>query len=179
MGSGIKALKFAQVSKSLEEFSKIEEDLIRINQKLKKEDKTLFILFDQLDNLVRAEFWSNIISPLVMYWWNNNFECIYPKIFVRTDLFATIKGTNTLRIKNEMVNIEWTREEVYAYFLKLVFSSNRKSKPIFMKIMQEYFKAEKDLELYHELISMLKDNKDNQVPLLHIPETLTPRFGFH
>lgn len=165
ISSTTKALKFAELSKDLQEFSKIEADLIRIDQQLKKEGKTLFILFDQLDNLVKAEFWSSVISPLVMYWWNNTFENIYPKIFVRTDLFATIKGTNTLRIKNEMVNIEWTREEVYAYFFKLVFSSNPKSKPIFLKIMKEYVKSENDLEIYNEIIEVLANKKDNQVPL--------------
>lgn len=165
ISSTTKALKFAELSKNLQEFSKIEADLIRIDQQLKKEGKTLFILFDQLDNLVKAEFWSSVISPLVMYWWNNTFESIYPKIFVRTDLFATIKGTNTLRIKNEMVNIEWTREEVYAYFFKLVFSSNPKSKPIFLKIMKEYVKSENDLEIHNEIVEILANNKDNQVPL--------------
>lgn len=165
ISSTTKALKFAEISKDLQEFSKIEADFINIDQQLKNEGKTLFILFDQLDNLVKAEYWGAVISPLVMYWWNNTYESIYPKIFVRTDLFAAIKGTNTLRIKNEMVNIEWTREEVYAYFFKLVFSSNPKSKPIFLKIMQEYAKADGDMEIYDEMLEILKTNRDNQVPL--------------
>jgi len=103
---------------------KIENDLKALDEFLHNQNITLFVLYDQLDNLIEPHEWGEAVSPLVDYWWDNlnRFNNISPKIFIRTDLYKRLKGTNTSRLENNKINIEWSREEVYSFFFKLIFS---------------------------------------------------------
>ncbi len=107
----------------------IEKDIIRLNQYLNQNNKTLFVLYDRLDTGINPLHWNKAVSPLINYWRNNyeSFSNIVPKIFVRTDLFKQIEGTNTARLGNNIIEIEWTIGEVFGYFFKLIFSDKKAS----------------------------------------------------
>jgi cellulose biosynthesis protein BcsQ len=108
----------------------IEKDILRINDYLALKGKRLFVLYDRLDTCVNPLRWSKAVSPLINYWRNNceSFSNIIPKIFVRTDLFRQIEGTNTARLENNIIHIEWSIGEVFGYFFKLIFSDIKASK---------------------------------------------------
>lgn len=112
---------------------KIENDLIKLDEYLTSKKIQLIILFDQLDNLIAPNHWGETVTPLIDYWWDNRnrFKSISPKIFIRTDLFKRLKATNTLRLNNNKIEIEWSREEVYAFFFKLIFSDKESYDAIF------------------------------------------------
>lgn len=109
----------------------IENDLDKVNDYLEKKGKKLFILFDQLDTRINPKYWDKVVSPLIAYWrekWNY-YKNIIPKIFVRTDLFNNnLRGTNTARLSENIINIEWKIEEIFAYFFKLIFSNPESAK---------------------------------------------------
>lgn len=111
----------------------IEDDLKRLNEFLRVKEINLMVLYDQLDNLIEPNEWGDSVSPLVDYWWDNlnRFSNIIPKIFIRTDLYRRLKGTNTSRLENNKIKIEWSREEVYSFFFKLVFSRQESYTAIF------------------------------------------------
>jgi cellulose biosynthesis protein BcsQ/uncharacterized protein YjgD (DUF1641 family) len=111
----------------------IENDLIKLDEYLKINSKSLFVLYDQLDNLIKPTDWGDIVSPLIDYWWDylNRFKNIAPKIFIRTDLYNRLTGTNTTRLQNNIINIEWSKEEVYSYFFKLVFADEKSKSSLF------------------------------------------------
>lgn len=108
----------------------IEKDMVRINEYLANSGKRLFVLYDRLDTCINPLRWNKAVSPLINYWRNNclSFSNIIPKIFVRTDLFRQIEGTNTARLENSIIHIEWSIGEVFGYFFKLIFSDPKASK---------------------------------------------------
>lgn len=108
----------------------IEKDFVRINEFLSRTSKRLFVLYDRLDTCINPLRWNKAVSPLINYWRNNceSFSNIVPKIFVRTDLFRQIEGTNTARLESNITHIEWSIGEVFGYFFKLIFSDSKASK---------------------------------------------------
>jgi cellulose biosynthesis protein BcsQ len=130
------ALRFDTIIKSRTFLVQIENDLSALNKHLQERNTHLVILYDQLDNLILSNF-GLIVSPLVDYWWTNKetFSQFYPKIFIRTDLFEKLTGTNTERWNGEStISIEWNKNEVYAYFFKIVFANARKEFNLFLEV---------------------------------------------
>ena len=108
----------------------IENAMLRLNTYLQKQQKRLFVLYDRLDTCINPLRWNKAVSPLINYWRNNceSFSNITPKVFVRTDLFKQIEGTNTARLENSIIHIEWSIGEVFGFFFKLIFSNENASK---------------------------------------------------
>lgn len=159
--------RFNHIIENTDAFLKVEQDLRNLDVFLKSKDINLIILFDQLDKDIHPNNWRDIVSPLVKYWERNPFEHIFPKIFVRTDLFGRLELNNSLNIKkNNMVSIEWEREELYSYFLKLILA---KSRDAFLAILQNSDVADDKLKSEINKVS----EKYNQVPLKrHLLEPL-------
>ncbi len=107
----------------------IEKDMVNISNYLVANQKKLFILYDRLDTCINPLRWNKAVSPLINYWRNNceSFINITPKVFVRTDLFRQIEGTNTARLGNSIIHIEWSIGEVFGFFFKLIFSNKKAS----------------------------------------------------
>lgn len=116
----------------------IEKDLEKINDYLVENNKRIFVLYDRLDTCINPLRWNKAVSPLIDYWRDNSvtYSNIRPKIFLRTDLFKQIEGTNTARLADNIINIEWTIGEVFAYFFKLIFA-NKKSADAYWAIAQK------------------------------------------
>lgn len=159
--------RFNHIIENTDAFLKVEQDLRNLDVFLKSKDINLIILFDQLDKDIHPNNWRDIVSPLVKYWERNPFEHIFPKIFVRTDLFGRLELNNSLNIKkNNMVSIEWEREELYSYFLKLILA---KSRDAFLAILQNSDVADDKLKSEINKVS----EKYNQIPLKrHLLEPL-------
>ena len=100
----------------------IEDDLIRLDEYLTSNNRRLFIMYDGLDNVVKPKYWGKAVSPLINKWGGNvsAYKNIHPKIFLRTDLFDRIEGTNIERLKDNIVDIDWDIAEVFGYLFKLV-----------------------------------------------------------
>lgn len=113
------------VDKGVKALVVIEKDMMLLNKLLQKEQKHLFVLYDRLDTCINPLRWNKAVSPLINYWRNNceSFSNISPKVFVRTDLFKQIEGTNTARLENSIIHIEWSIGEVFGFFFKLIFSN--------------------------------------------------------
>lgn len=145
------------IEKGIDVFIEIEKDMNAINNQLanSEEPTTLFILIDQLDSKIKPQYWSIAVSPLINYWRENynTYSNILPKIFIRTDLMKRIKGTNTARLSENVINIEWSIEEILGYFIKLAINSNKQSFDIFFEILSR-IKAGK----YEYIINRYKYN---------------------
>lgn len=106
-----------------EKFEVVENELDAIDQHLKSTHQHLMITFDQLDKVVKPNLWSKAISPLIKLCQNRNYDRIYPKLFLRKDLFSKLGNlTNKASLEKQAIDLEWTREELYAFFFKIVFS---------------------------------------------------------
>lgn len=117
------------IDKGIDTLVEIERDMKSINRFLVENNKTLFVLYDRLDTCINPLNWKKAVSPLISFWWDNyeSFSNISPKIFIRTDLFKQIEGTNTDRLSNNIIRIEWSIGEVFGYFFKLIFSDKKAS----------------------------------------------------
>lgn len=120
------------IKQGVETFVYIDEDLLKINDYLNANKKRLFILYDRLDSCINPLKWDKTVSPLIAYWRSNfrEFSNIAPKIFIRTDLFRKIQGTNIARLEENIIHIEWSIGEVFAFFFKLIFSNPESSEAI-------------------------------------------------
>lgn len=116
------------------EFNLLDQHLIDQGDKLKEH---LVILYDQLDEIVHPSIWNNWIPSLIDFWRNKRYNRIFGKVFIRRDLFNRLYGiTNINDIDNHSIDIEWTQEEMFSYFFKLVFSQDVSS--YFWDIMYIY-----------------------------------------
>ena len=153
-------------------FRSIEEDMKKVNDYLKANNKKIFLLYDQLDSRIDPIYWNNVVSPLINYWkdYYNSFSNILPKIFVRTDLMRRIRGTNTLRLENNFIGIEWTINEIFDYFIKLTLTDDfaRRCLEIILRQRIKRFNSAKFLPTEESL-------KDNQYQVVNSNEaSLSP-----
>lgn len=143
----------------------IDEDMKKIDDYLSSNNKQLFLLYDQLDTRINPKKWGLVVSPLITFWRENftQYNKIYPKIFIRTDLFKLIKGTNTARLSANKISIEWTIEEVFSYFFKLLFV-NKISKAAFWQIA--LYKAHSINKIDKERVERELEENNNQFKTL-------------
>jgi len=129
-------LFFEEIIASDEKFILVEEELKNIDLFLKKQDLNLMITFDQLDHIVKPTLWSIIVSPLIDYCRSIPFLKIQPKLFLRHDLYKKLGNiTNKNSLDSNIIKLEWSKDEIFAFFFKVVFSY---AKDDFFKIMEKY-----------------------------------------
>lgn len=169
------------IAKGIDVFIEIEKDMKAINNYLanNEEPTTLFILIDQLDSKIKPQYWSKAVSPLINYWRENynTYSNILPKIFIRTDLMQRINGTNTARLSENVINIEWSIEEILGYFIKLAINSKQQSLELFFELLSRIKggKYESVINKYRNNPKTMFSDETNQnqiVPL--IPQELRP-----
>jgi MinD-like ATPase involved in chromosome partitioning or flagellar assembly len=120
--------KITALINDADSYAKIEEELNGINTELKKQDKRLILTFDQLDNIVKPFLWNDVISPLVKIAMRFSYDFIHPKLFLRRDLYERLGNlTNKNSFSARAINLEWSQNEIFSYFLKIVFSYTKES----------------------------------------------------
>ena len=120
-------------------YEKIESDLNNLNLNLRKSDTKLIITFDQLDNIVPPFLWDDVISPLIKIAMRFPCDYISPKLFLRRDLYERLGNlTNKNSFSPRIINLEWSQNEIFSYFLKIVFSYSKDEFFEFLKNNLEY-----------------------------------------
>jgi len=121
-------------------YPKIEKDLQLIDSWALQNDMHLLLTFDRLDEVIRPILWSDAIAPLISYCNSLRFKRIFPKLFIRRDLFNRLGNlTNKEALDRQAINLEWSREELYAFFFKIVFANSKAQ-------YLEYAQSVKDLD---------------------------------
>jgi hypothetical protein len=152
--------RFKKYISDEETYSKIFGILKNLDSKLKADDRNLIVLFEQLDFIVKPEYWPQAISPLINFWRSNPFSKILPKLFLRSDLFNKLTGvTNIQNLSNRAIDIEWTKKELFAYFFKLILQHCKNEFYLLMFAHYNYENINFIIELDNVVIS-----NDNQVP---------------
>jgi hypothetical protein len=154
----------------------IEKELKSIDLFLKRKDLNLMITFDQLDHIVKPILWGDIISPLIKYCRNFPYLKIQPKLFLRKDLYEKLTNlTNKNALDTKIIKLEWSKDEVFAFFFKIVFAHE---KDIFFEIMKRYNDiSEERIDTIKKKIN--KQNSYNQIGLNknHIASLVETFFG--
>lgn len=121
------ARRFKETIQNDDAIIAIENDLYKLDQYLLDcQNSQLIIIFDELDNIVKPHKWSERISPLVNLCKKMNYSSIFPKLFLRSDLFEKISNINNKKeLANRTISIEWNRQELFAYFFKLILSHSK------------------------------------------------------
>ncbi len=144
-----------------EKFEIIENELDAIDEHLKSTNQYLMITFDQLDKVVKPSLWSKAISPLIKLCQHRKYDRAFPKLFLRRDLFNKLGNlTNKASLEKQAINLEWTREELFAFFFKIVFSRCRASFVHYAEERQEI----QEYQLDDVLRKLRKKNSYNQLP---------------
>lgn len=109
-------------------YEKIVSDLNEVNKDLKNKDRRLIVTFDQLDNIVKPFLWNDVISPLVKIAMRFPYDYIHPKLFLRRDLYERLGNlTNKNSFGARVIDLEWSQNEIFSYFLKIVFSYSKEN----------------------------------------------------
>lgn len=122
--------KFRKLLDDKKKILLVEEEYHRLDEYFLENEKQgnrtiLTVLYDQLDEIVEPEQWSEWIPELMEVWRFKRFNRIFGKLFLRRDLFRKMRGlTNINDIENQSINIEWKREEVYSFFFKTVLTAD-------------------------------------------------------
>ncbi|MDI9882057.1 KGGVGR-motif variant AAA ATPase [Flectobacillus longus] len=104
------------------EFARLDSFLV---EKGNGKKEYLTILYDQLDEIVDPTLWNDWMPSLIEFWRYKRHHRIFGKLFVRKDLFRKLVGLNNVNdIENQSIDIEWTQEEMFSYFFKIVLSDN-------------------------------------------------------
>lgn len=143
-----------------EDFEKIDQDLLRINNDFKYEDKKIILTFDKLDNIVKPVLWNDFISPLIKLCVKCPWDYIFPKLFLRRDLYERLGNlTNKNSLSTRCINLEWSQNEMFSYFLKIVFAHCKND---FFEYLDKYSKVDTSA-----ISKKLKSKGDvhNQLPL--------------
>ena len=133
------AKKFVSYIKNDDIIINIEKDLNRLDiatKALESGRKRIIFIFDELDSVVKPYLWTERISPLINYCRRLQYASIYPKLFLRSDLYkGTFNINNRNELNNRTINIEWKKDEMFAYFFKFILSH---SKVEFFNLMKLY-----------------------------------------
>ncbi|MBJ8454422.1 AAA family ATPase [Acinetobacter bereziniae] len=154
--------KIVQLINNNISYARVEEELNDINTSLKKNDKRLIITFDQLDNIVTPFRWNDVIAPLVKIVTRFPYDFIQPKLFLRRDLYSRLSNlTNKNSFSTKIIDLEWSQNEIFSYFLKIVFSY---SKINFLDFLEHKLE---NPALFNQIKKKLKTKEvvHNQLPL--------------
>lgn len=131
----------------------VEKDLSKLSRFLNQKNKKIVVAFDELDTIVKPLQWPERISPLINLCRKMQLTNITTKLFLRSDLYEKITNiTNKNALNNRMIRIEWTREEIFAYFFNLVMSHSRNQFEAIVRLCKDYPKEEvmKALEAFKQ-----------------------------
>lgn len=151
--------KILQIISSRELISSISLDLSRLDAILLERKKIIILSYDQIDFVVKPNNWNIGVAPLINYWRTNQFSRIYPKVFVRADIFVDrlTNITNFNEIQQEKsISLQWTKQELFAYFFKYIF---RISKEDFFALSYSYKKYSKDSK---EILMQIENGLDSE-----------------
>ena len=141
----------------------IRNDLDGIDQELKNADRRLIITFDRLDEVVKPIDWNKGIAPLIRFFQNNPWQIIHPKLFLRRDLFNQLGNiTNKNALERQTISLEWSHDEMYAFFFKVVFSQSKEEFFKYLKMPKVKLSSsfiKNDIEKV-----LKKKNQYNQLP---------------
>ncbi|QTA91037.1 tyrosine-protein kinase family protein [Desulfonema magnum] len=152
--------RFHQYISDKNMFKQVENELNQLDNFLAETDAYLMIIFDQLDQVVKPKLWSDAISPLIKYCQTHSFRRIFPKLFVRKDLFDKLGNlTNKMALEKLAVTLEWTTDELYSFFFKTVFANAKTDFFEYAKKCEVVKTQLSDIEKY-----LNRDNSDNQLP---------------
>ncbi len=133
----------------------IVEDLHRFNAELKKLNKKVFVLYDGIHSCVSHTLCDTVIPSLLNYWEKDveSIDNIIPKIFIRTDLLKFSL--------NNILNLEWSVEEVFGWFFKQVFSDSAANEACWA-LAKEFCTDSQ----YISYVKRIFENNDNQFNIL-------------
>lgn len=146
--------------KNSEIFIKVENEIDEFNNKLKTKNERLIITFDMLDNIIKPYLWNDLVSPLLKLSLKSSWSNISPKLFLRRDLYDRLGNlTNKNSFRTRIVDLEWSRNEIYSFFLKVIFTFSNKE-------FFSFLKGKLNDSLINEIDKKIrKKGSRNQLPL--------------
>jgi hypothetical protein len=140
--------------------------LDHLDAKLEKEDRFIFVGYDELDTL-GAKDWeamSHAISGLVAFWaaYTRRWRRVRAKIFLRTDLFARYAkegGPDLAKLAANRVELYWSDKSLYAVLLKRIANQSED--------LWQYVKGTRGIEFFNDPVL-------GQVPRIKKAEDVKP-----
>ncbi len=107
--------------------------LDRLDERLEREGRYLFVAYDELDTL-GGEDWEAMatgVRGLVAFWaaYARRWRRIRPKIFLRTDLFdrfAVSGGADLAKLAAGRVELSWSDRQLYAMLLRRIANTSER-----------------------------------------------------
>jgi len=114
----------------------IEKELSLLDKELNSNQTDIIAIYDNLDLMVEPSKWKYEMASLISFWQFSSYKRIHSKLFLRSDLYKTIRGINNVQsLNNNIISIEWEKEEIFNYFFNLV---KRYAKDDFIAFVRKY-----------------------------------------
>ncbi len=150
---------FLKIIDDNELLKKIETEIEIIDKYLNSVETDFLLTFDYLDQIIKPIEWDKGISPLIQLCQSKPYKRINPKLFLRRDLYDKLSNlTNKNMLEQRTINLEWSIDELYAFFLKLVFSTTENS---FFEYSKKY--------LDHDFIDSARKKMEKKNSLSQLP----------
>ncbi|UPK69434.1 KGGVGR-motif variant AAA ATPase [Chitinophaga filiformis] len=122
--------------KDVENIIAVEKELALLDKELNSHQTDIVAIYDNLDLMVEPSKWKDEMASLISFWQFSSYKRIHSKLFLRSDLFKTIRGINNVQsLKNNIISIEWQKEEIFNYFFNLV---KRYAKESFINVVRKF-----------------------------------------
>lgn len=122
--------------KKVENIIAVETELNLLDKELNSHQIDIIAIYDNLDLMVEPSKWKDEMASLISFWQFSSYKRIHSKLFLRSDLFKTIRGINNVQsLKNNIISIEWQKEEIFNYFFNLV---KRYAKDSFINVVRGF-----------------------------------------
>ncbi|NRB81054.1 MAG: AAA family ATPase [Saccharospirillaceae bacterium] len=104
----------------------VDEQLKKINIDLYKNDKSITLVYDELDiGFSGNEYRQIFITSLVSYWQDNiyKFSQVRSKILLRNDIFSTLAIENKTHLDLNKYELKWNEKEILSLILNTFISA--------------------------------------------------------
>lgn len=167
----------------------VDDLLLEINNLLEQENKTIWVLFDKIDELfsdkvdVRKRALEGLF--LTQLGFNSRFPRIKMKIFLRNDIWSTLNFVNKSHLVGKTLELKWEKEQLLEMIVSRVCSNftvkdyietslnqkldelieNNKYEEIFYQIFdKQVYKGKNEAKVFDWMIERIKDGSGNAYP---------------
>jgi MinD-like ATPase involved in chromosome partitioning or flagellar assembly len=116
--------------------SQVGDALRAIDQWLKSQDRTVWLIYDELDRILPEETTRNDALQELFSWWIDSatsFQQIVPKMLIREDIWQTLHFPNKAHFAGRNVQLRWEESDIWRLVLRQALASPTYAKLVYDK----------------------------------------------
>jgi hypothetical protein len=118
--------------------SHVGDALREVDQWLRSQDRTVWLIYDELDRILPEESEStrtDVLEDLFSWWIDSaaSFRQIVPKILIREDIWQILRFPNKAHFAGRNVQLRWEESDIWRLVLRQAFASSTYARLVYDK----------------------------------------------